>query len=254
MKNFVFCIFILINSKYIFANNYILRVPTFESKPKFYKENGKVKGLCIDVLSEIEKIEPKLKFTGMDEQISIIQIEKKVTDGEADIFLCNGETERRNIQLKKINIPIFQAQSVLVARAEDSVEIKNLQDLQELYPNNLVLSWKGTEQNSWIITKSKVMADSGISGTNNMERLFQMLLTNRGRFLFVQKYTALNSIKELNLEKKVKILFPPLSVSNRYLWISRKVPEEVFQLIEKALSKLKSKKVLSQLAKKYNIN
>ena len=142
----------------------------------------------------------------------------------------------------------------MVARAEDSVEIKNLQDLQELYPNNLVLSWKGTEQNSWIITKSKVMADSGISGTNNMERLFQMLLTNRGRFLFVQKYTALNSIKELNLEKKVKILFPPLSVSNRYLWISRKVPEEVFQLIEKALSKLKSKKVLSQLAKKYNIN
>ena len=254
MKNFVFYFLILLNSNYIFATNYTLRVPTFESKPKSYKQNGKVTGLCIDVLSEIEKIEPKLKFTGMDEQFSITQIEQKVTDGEADIFLCNGETERRKIMMKKVNIPIFQAKSVLVARSEDSVEIKNLQDLQKLYPDNLVLSWKGTEQNDWILKKSKVMTDSGISGTNYMERLFQMLLTKRGRFIFVQKYSAINSIKELNLENKVKILQPPLSVSNRYIWVSRKVSLEAIELIEKELRKLKAKKVLSQLAKKYNID
>ncbi|WGL59395.1 transporter substrate-binding domain-containing protein [Pigmentibacter sp. JX0631] len=254
MKSYVFCFLMLLKSNLIFANNYMLRVPTFESKPKFYKKNGKVIGLCIDVLSEIEKVEPKLKFTGMDEQISIVQIEQMVTDGEADIFLCNGETERRNVKLKKVNVPIFQAQSVLVARSEDAVEIKNIQDLQKLYPNNLVLSWKGTEQNDWILKKSKVMTDSGISGTNNMERLFQMLLTNRGRFLFVQKYTAINSIKELSLEKKVKILHPPLSVSNRYIWVSRKVPLEAVNLIEKALNKLKAKKILHELAKKYDID
>lgn len=192
-----------------YAETIYLKTPTFDSKPKYYMENKKVIGLCIDLLNEIEKLEPTLKFVGMDEQLSIIEVEKQVINGNADVFLCNADTEQRRQKMRMITIPIFQAQSVLVAKIDDNVKIKSLKDLQNLYPNNLVLSWKGTEQNTWILQKDNVMTDQGVNGVNSMDRLFQMLLNNRGRFLFVQRYTAINTIKKLNIEKKVKILLPP---------------------------------------------
>ncbi len=245
--------FLIVFPSTAYAELYNLKTPTFDSRPKYYKENNKIIGLCIDLLHEVEKVEPALKFMGMDEQLSFIQVEKQVLDGTADVFLCNADTEERQINMRKIMPPIFQAQSVLVARIDDQANIKSLKDLQDLYPNNLVLSWRGTEQNTWILQKTKVMTDQGINGVNSMDRLFQMLLSNRGRFLFVQKYTALNTIKKLKLENKVKILFPPLTKSNRYIWLSKKVPENIALLLEKAIANLKNKGVLSALAKKYDI-
>lgn len=245
---FLFC------AKDLFANTYFLKTPTFESKPKHFIENGKVIGMCIDVLKEIEKIEPRLKFVGMDEQLSILEVEQQVIDGVSDVFLCNGETEKRKQKMRKVDIPVFQAQSVLVARIEDKVKIKSLKELQNLYPNNLVLSWKGTEQNDWILSKQNIMTDPGITGLDNMNRLFQMLLTGRGRFLFVQKFNAINIIKKLQIEDKVKILMPPLLESGRFIWLSKSLPPEVDVLIEKSLKKLSNKKVLKKYAEKYNMN
>lgn len=39
-----------------------IRTPTYESRPKFYKDGNEIKGLCIDVLKAVEKQAPEIRF------------------------------------------------------------------------------------------------------------------------------------------------------------------------------------------------
>ena len=86
-------IFVLIYSATLapaFASDAYLYVKTISQdgfKAKYNLLNTSHPGICIEIMRAIERIDPDIKFIGLEHNASILRIENQLEQGEIDVFL-----------------------------------------------------------------------------------------------------------------------------------------------------------------------
>ena len=139
-----------------------LRTGAQESEPKYYRSGDKIIGLCIDVLRGIEKVEPKLRFTGDQSFVPFKRIEYNVESGIFDCFAGFAKTAERENAYVFIDIPLYLVRDVLVVLKDDPVGIDRLEDIKSLPGSRTIIMAMGVVQAVTLRSKGYDVDDSEI--------------------------------------------------------------------------------------------
>jgi polar amino acid transport system substrate-binding protein len=102
--------------------------------PRWILENGKVRCLCPDLVAAIERIEPRIRFTGHQRGRSLVVIENALASGR--IWAACGMLDparRRSIALRS-EVPVFETRHRMAAVATDIQVVNTLDELVRFKP------------------------------------------------------------------------------------------------------------------------
>lgn len=225
-----------------------LRAAAQDSAPKYYLDEGEMRGLCVDIMKAMEAIDPHLRFSGFDRFYPIARIEEDLTVGERDVFFGMIRTPKRESKLTFIDIPLYQTNTRLAVRRGDPVTVRSLSDLRTLGKDGIVLVVHGTAHADFLAGQEGLIIDPGASTTaQNMKKL----LAGRGRFIYQTDLALAHELRQKKLTDKISVL--PISIKSepQYLAVSKSVPEPVVNQLRMALETLHKTGELARLRSHY---
>lgn len=217
-----------------------------DTQPKYVKNvDGSFSGLCLDLLSLIEK-NSSIKFTHGSDFVPQKRIIARLTDGETDVHCGFAKTPEREEALNYAE-PLYNVSYVLVARADDTVIVSSMEDVKKLGRDGSVLGVFGTSSNDKLRKMGLAVDDAGKDTDVNLDKL----LAGRGRF-FV--YHDLGTVYEMNQPKyKGKFKLVPVDIESYQHWLvfSKKAPESLKNEMLQVIKKLKASGDWGKVTSKY---
>jgi glutamate/aspartate transport system substrate-binding protein len=220
-----------------------VRVASQEAlEPKWLRAGGRVTGICPDIMAAIEKIEPRLHFTGYHRNSrSLSGIETGLETGSLDAACGLVSSPRRLGIGQPVGKPIYQVRHYLVVRRNDPVIIDSEEDLARL--GDLV-----TTQRSSVFTERLQAAGVRVDDATDDNRVnLRKILAGHGRFAYINDLTVRYLIHKDGLEDRVRVLPVVLGDEPMYFWVSRKADRALAPLLGAALDKLKASGELERI-------
>jgi polar amino acid transport system substrate-binding protein len=211
-------------------------------EPKWLREDGRVTGICPDIMAAIEKIEPRLHFTGYQRNSrSLSGIETGLETGTLDAA-CGLVSSARRLGIgQPVGKPIYQVRHYLVVRRNDPVTIESEEDLARL--GDLV-----TTQRASVFTERLVAAGVRIDDATDDNRVnLRKILAGHGRFAYINDLTLRYLIRKDGLENRVRVLPVVLGDEPTYFWVGRRADPALAPLLGAALDKLKASGELDRI-------
>lgn len=225
------------------AGDLVLRVTGQESlPPKWVQlENGQSAGFCPDVLAAIARVEPRIRFTGLDDIRSVAVIEQNLSVGKADIACALVSTPLRRHIATAIPQPLYISRQRLAAAADDKAVINSLDDLARLNP--LVTTSRGAAYIDQLRERGIAVDDSTGSNVTNLRKI----LAGHGRYFYMNELTLNWLIREQGLQDKVKLMPAILKEDAMFMWVSKKAPPQAAPMLAIAVRKLSDSGELARI-------
>lgn len=209
--------------------------------PKWINRNGKVEGLCPDILAAIEKVEPQLRFAVQSEFRSVPQIEQGLESGNVACACALLDTERRRQLATIAGKPLYMVRHRLAAAADDPVTIGSFSELARLKP--LITTSRGAGYSDQLRAMGLKVDDSTGDNLVNLKKI----VAGHGRFFYMNELSMMWIVRESGLADKLRIVPGVLKEEPIYFWISKKTPAEPARLIDQALLKLRANGELARI-------
>lgn len=209
--------------------------------PKWVHLRNRAAGICPDILMAIERIEPRLRFSGYRQSRSLSGIEMGLENGSLDAACGLAPSPHRRAIGQPAGPAIYTVRHRLVARAGDDADIHSVQDLARL--DALVIAQRAAvftdELRAAGIRIDDATDDNGVN--------LRKLLAGHGRFLDINELTLQHYLRSNELAQRVRILPAVLKEEPAYFWVSRKADPAVGRLLAAALEKLRASGELARI-------
>jgi len=206
-----------------------------QSAPKFITTASGSVGFCVDALRAIERQEPRLRFVGEDRSEPTGRLENRLAEGSLDVVCGLARNATREERARFLEPALFQAKYQVAVRADDPVDVTNLDDIRKLGPNGVILGVKGLSVMNNLALEGGLIVDSNSLST---ESNLQKLLLGRGRF-FLYRSPGMNAvIREAGLQGKVRVLPAIIYTTRLYMLASKSLRREVIEQLEHAIAEL----------------
>jgi glutamate/aspartate transport system substrate-binding protein len=220
-----------------------VRVASQETlEPKWVHEGDRIVGICPDIMAAIEKIEPRLRFTGYQRTSrSLSAIESALDAGTLDAACGMVSSPHRLAIGQPVGKPIYVVRHQLAVRRNDPVTVESAADLARL--GDLV-----TTQRASVFTER--LRDAGVridDATDDNRVNLRKILAGHGRFAYINDLTLRYLIRKEGLEDRVRVLPVVLADEPTYFWVSRKADPALAPLLGAALDKLKASGELDRI-------
>lgn len=213
--------------------------------PKWIHLRNRVAGICPDILTAVERIDPRLRFVGYRQSRSLPGIEMGLESGSLDLACALAGTPRRQAVAVPAGPPLYVIRHRLVARADDPANIRSVGDLVHL--GALVVAQRGglftDELKSAGVRIDDATDDNGVN--------LHKMLAGHGRFVGMNELTLRHYLRSEGLAQRVRVLPVVLKEEQSYFWVSRKADPAVVRQLGAALEKLKAS---GQLARIYALH
>lgn len=209
--------------------------------PKWVRLRNRVAGICPDLLAAIERVEPRLHFTGYRQSRSLPGIEAGLEAGSLDVGCALAPSPRRQAVAQQVGPVVYYLRHRLAARSGDTADIRSVDDLVRL--RALVASQRGgvyTEE----LKKAGVIVDDA-SDDNGLN--LRKMLAGHGRFVEMNEMTLRHYLQAEDLAQRVRVLPIVLKEEPSYFWVSRKADPAIARLLGPALDKLKASGELDRI-------
>lgn len=224
------------------AGDLVLRVTGQESlPPKWIQQHGPSTGVCPDVLAAIARIEPRIRFTGLEDIRSVPVIEQNLGSGATDVACALLSTPTRHHIATAIPQPLYITRQRLAAAADDPADIRSLDELARLKP--LVNTSRGAAYVDMLRERGIAVDDSTGSNVTNLKKV----LAGHGRYFYMNELTLLWLIRENGLQDKVKLMPAVFKEEPVYLWVSKKAPRQAVPMLAAAIKKLNDSGELARI-------
>lgn len=220
-----------------------------DSEPKYWNENGKVVGLCVDIMRAMEKVDPALHFVGDQQWMPLKRIELLLRSGELDTACGFIRTKDREASYRVIEPRLFPVKYHLVVRADDKVAVHNWDEVRALGNEGVILVNAGSGPVRHLEEQGGLLVDSG--GRNSIQNL-QKLQGGRGRFFYYRIPGLSSEIRRAGLRGKVRPLQPPIEVQDFYLMAGRHLSPDTLARLGAAVKALDDNGTLAQLLDKWD--
>lgn len=241
----------LIIGTHSLASTIELRTASQDVTPKYFKKDSQIQGYGVDIIKAIEKLDPDLKFTGYAEQFTPnARIEKQLQEGKLDVFFGLIKTPDREKIFNYLDIPMYSTYTRLVVRADDPItNVKSLDELKKLKGENIVLTSHGMVHASYLKSLGGLNVDDG---AESVGKCLEKLVVGRGRFVYQTEMSIYQSIKDLGLKNKVRILPKKFREEAQYPVYSKQLEPKTVLKLKQAVQKLKKSGELDRLYYKYS--
>lgn len=228
------------------AQTVVVRTLGQESIPPKWvaKDSGGLEGICPDILTAMEKAEPRLKFTGHDDFRSVPVIEQGLESGavQAACALLDSDKRRR---IAYQSARLYMVKHRLAAAASDKVVVDTIDDLVKLKP--LITTSRGAAYSDQLRQLGLEVDDSTGDNVTNLRKV----IGGHGRFVYMNELTLVWLIREQRMQDKVRILPAVLKEEPIYFWISKKADAQAVQLMQQALQKLQRNGELNRIYERW---
>jgi polar amino acid transport system substrate-binding protein len=258
MRKFMKKYLIVILISEIFFISYIhaieLKTAYQNSYQKYFKEQGEINGLMIDILNEIEKRAPDIEFKSINgnEFTPFARIKIELAKGRIDVFAGMSKTKEREKIYNYLKIPIYQVSFVLTTRSNNKVKIDSWEDVAKMGEEGRVLGIRGT--GAMKILEQQTRGISGIKidyGANSVIQCLEKIRVGRGDFFFYNDLETLSTIKKEGLTGQFVLLPKKFKEGAHYIGFSKKVPPEVITKLDKIFSDMRKEGILAKLYNSY---
>ena len=226
----------------------VLRTAAQEgSAPKFIETPGGVTGHCPDIFHAIEKIDPQLRFQTDPTPTPIKRLEDALKGARLDVICAFFESPTRNEIAHKVSTPIFHVQERLVARSDDSAEIRNFRELAE--SGGTVVTQSGASY-------AEMLRGHGVSvyeTSGGAAVAMRAVADKRMRFFYINELTAAYFIQSGGWRGQLRILPTDFRKSPSYIWVSRKLDKELVQRLENAVTQLQKSGELDRIYRSHQL-
>jgi len=225
------------------ASELVLRVTGQESLPPKWiqKEGLPSSGVCPDILAAITRVEPRIRFTGLEDIRSALVIEQNLRLGTADVACALVSTPLRRHIAIAITQPLYVSRQRLAAAADDTAQINSLDDLART--NALVTTSRGAAYIDQLRARGITVDDSTGSNVTNLRKI----LAGHGRYFYMNELTLHWLIREQGMQGKVKLIPAILQEDSMFLWVSKKAPPQAAPLLAAAVRKLSDSGELARI-------
>lgn len=203
-------------------------------------------GLCLEILRAVERQDPGLRFTGLDQQVPLKRVERLLADGLVDAFFCLLKSPEREKQWRYAAVPLYTIRHVVVQRADDPRSPDTLAELAAWSKRKPVLVMRGTA-----LARRLVAADVAVTEVGSEREALQMLGLGRADAIYGQDINLQRHITESKLGDKFKFGRTVFQEEPQWLALRADLPAAYEERLTQALRKLEKDGTLRQLADKY---
>jgi glutamate/aspartate transport system substrate-binding protein len=216
--------------------------------PKWILGPERAVGICPDVMAAVERIEPRLHFTGYRRSRSLPAIEAGLESGRLDAACGLIESPRRAAIGLRAGPPVYVVRHLLAARSSDDAVVGNVGDLLRL--KALVTSQRGS-----VFTDRLKAAGVRIDDATDDNRVnLHKLLAGHGRFAYMNELALWYYMRAEGLQARVRVLPVVLAEEGSYFWVSRKADPALARLLGAALDRLKTSGELARIYARWAAN
>jgi ABC-type amino acid transport substrate-binding protein len=203
-------------------------------------------GLCMDVLRAVERVDPGLKFTGLDQAMPLRRVERLLADGQIDAFFCLLRSPERERQWRYVPVPLYAVRHVIVQRLDDSRAVDSLLDLATASQLKPVLVTRGT-----VLARKLETAGVNLAEVSSEREALQMLVLGRTNAIYGQDINLLRHIRDARLADRVRLGRTVFQEDAQYLAVRADLPAAIVERLTEALRRLEHDGVLRLLSEKY---
>jgi ABC-type amino acid transport substrate-binding protein len=203
-------------------------------------------GLCLEVLRAVERLDPGLRFTGLEQEAPLRRVEKLLADGDVDAFFCLLKTPEREKRWRYVPVPLYTIRHVIVQRVDDERQFDTLEDLAEASRHKRVLVARGTA-----LARHLVQADVDYAEAGSEREALEMLKRGRADAIYGQDINLQRHINDAGLGDKLKLGRTVFREESQYLALRANLPTAIDERLTQALRRLEKDGLLRQLSAKY---
>lgn len=224
------------------GNTMKVRVLAQESiPPKWIVDGDGARGLCPDLFAAIERVDPRIHFTGYDRGRSLLVIEDALGSGRVDAACGLLDSPARRSVAIRSSVPVYEVRLRLAAVAGDTQVVNNLDDLVRLHP--LINTARGSAFIEQLKARGIQVDDSTGDNIVNLRKI----LHGHGRYTYMNELSLVYLIRTEHLENKVRILPAVFTADPLYFWVSRKANPALAPAIDQALARMKASGELARI-------
>ncbi len=215
---------------------------------KFNPSNAEKPGICTEVVNYLTKKYSELQITGLDIHAPLARIEQGLESGQIDAFFCLLKSPERAAKFNFNETPIYKVNHIIITKADDKVEIKDMAALKSLSEQSPVMVAQGSALAKFLESQGVKVESSTKDEVANLNKL----LLGRGRFYYAQDLSALASIHEGKLDlAKFRILPNSFKEEAQYVAFSKQATAATIQKISAAIDDMKKSGELDKIVSKY---
>lgn len=215
---------------------------------KFNLDNSARPGICVEILRAVERIDPQIRFSGLDRRASMARIVADLEAGELDVVWGLIKNERRMASLIFSDTVLYQSAQVLVVRADDPIQIKSWDDVRQQGQDGLVITAARSAQSEYLRGMGGLLIDDN---SNSSLANLRKLVAGRGRFLYGTDFNMVEDIAAQGFGARLRILPVRFQVGGMYAVFSRKTRPEIVERLNVALKKLEASGELKKIRSRY---
>ncbi|MDC8760027.1 substrate-binding periplasmic protein [Janthinobacterium fluminis] len=220
----------------------LLRVLAQESiPPKWVIRNGRMDGLCPDILAAIEKTEPRLRFTGHTDYRSLPVIEQSLENGVIDAACALLDTPRRRNIARLVGQPLYTVRHRLAAAIGDKAMPRNFDELLKLKP--LINTARGASYSEQLRVLGLEVDDSTGDNLVNLKKV----AAGHGRFFYMNELSMTWLLRSESVAGKVRLLPGVLKEEPIYFWISKHTDPAAAAIVGRAIDRLHANGELARI-------
>lgn len=210
--------------------------------PKWVHLRNRVAGICPDIMMAVERVEPRLHFTGHRQSRSLSGIEIGLDNGSLDAACALVPSKRRLAIGHAAGPPLYIVRHRLVALASDDADVHSVRDLART--GALVVAQRGATFTDELRAAGVRIDDATDDNGVNLKKL----LAGHGRFVDINELTLHHYLRsDAVLAQQVRILPAVLKEESTYFWVGRKADPAIAQLLGPALEKLRASGELGRI-------
>ncbi|HEY9107078.1 MAG TPA: transporter substrate-binding domain-containing protein [Roseateles sp.] len=203
-------------------------------------------GLCLEILRAVEKAEPGLRFTGLEESVPLKRVERLLAEGGVDAFFCLLKSPEREKQWRYAPVPLYTIRHVVVQRADDGRHFDTLADLVALSRRKPVLVMRGTA-----LSRHLVLAGVAIAEVGTEREALRMLTLGRADVIYGQDINLRRHVADARLGDRLRFGRTIFQEEPQFLALRADLPTAQEERLTQALRRLEQDGTLKRLADKY---
>lgn len=203
-------------------------------------------GLCLEVLRAVERADPGLRFTGLEQVLPLRRVERLLADGQIDVFFCLLRSPERERQWRYVPVPLYAVRHVIAQRTDDPRGVDSLLDLATMSQVKPVLVTRGS-----VLGRRLETVGVNLAEVSSEREALQMLVLGRTDAIYGQDINLARHIRDAHLTDKVRLGRTVLQDDAQFLAVRKDLPAATVERLTEALRRLERDGVLRLLSEKY---
>ena len=247
MRRLSICLFSLFAATLAQAQTIVHTAAQTDTAPKYQSANGAIVGICVDIDRALERVAPGLRFAGDQDWIPASRVDAELVAGRLDSACAISKTAPRLENLHFIEPPLFSADYVLIARADDAIAVRNWNDVLALHEAGVVLVDHGFGPAPRLRSLGITVDDGALGVKSNLLKL----RAGRARFYYHRVLGLNDEMKKSGMASEFRILPLVMDVQPFYLVFGRHVAPDTLEQARRGVEQLSASGELKRILRKW---